>query len=351
VSDREAGEAEVQPAEGTEQRKNPLLVLGVMLVAALGGAFAIRLLAPAQPSRSRTSRPIVQIVRPQSGLPDLSDMIDRLCPSIANMGAQAGVPNAGAKPTDQPVPAFGVSADGWLVTSAPITGATEAVFGDGRTAELSDLRTDPVSGLSIVRAEGAILQPLPFVDQLFPRVGQFGVALTAPAGNGCSAQSAMIASDFLADGRGLVGYVRAQATGPGWASGSPFVGSDGKVIGIAVVADGTMIPGPLASAIVDELIRNSLSPSTNFGFRVIDFTPPISTRLGSTRSGAGVALVQAKSGAARSGLEAGDIVLSVNDEPVSSASEVNRAVDAIAKSGTMDVIRGDRQLTIAITRS
>jgi len=161
----------------------------------------------------------------------------------------------------------------------------------------------------------------------------------------------MIGSDFLADGRGLVGYIRVQATPSGWPSGAPFVGGDGRVIAISVNSDGTMIPGPLASAIVDELIRNSLSPSASFGFRVIEFTPPISTRLGSTRSGAGVALVQAKSAAAHSGLEAGDIVIAVNDEPVSSASEVNRAVDAITSSGTMNVLRGDRQLTIAITRS
>ena len=97
--------------------------------------------------------------------------------------------------------------------------------------------------------------------------------------------------------------------------------------------------------------RNSPSPSASFGFRLIDFTPPISTRLGDTRSGAGVAFVQAKSAAAKSGLQAGDIVIAVNDEPVSSASEVNRAVDAIDQAGTMTVVRGSQQLMIKIARS
>jgi len=346
VSDREPSTLDVPRREGPEQRKNPLIVIGVMLIAALGGAFAIRMIAPAQPSQTQPARPIVQIVREQSGLPDLSDLIERLCPSVAKIGQ----PGAGSDGDGAAVSAFGVSTQGWLLTSAPIKGA-EATFGDGQTAQLSDARTDPVSGLSIVRAAGATFQPLPFADQLFPRVGQFGVALSTPAGSGCSASPGMIGSDFLADGRGLVGYIRVQATPSGWPSGAPFVGGDGRVIAISVNSDGTMIPGPLASAIVDELIRNSLSPSASFGFRVIEFTPPISTRLGSTRSGAGVALVQAKSAAAHSGLEAGDIVIAVNDEPVSSASEVNRAVDAITSSGTMNVLRGDRQLTIAITRS
>jgi S1-C subfamily serine protease len=98
-----------------------------------------------------------------------------------------------------------------------------------------------------------------------------------------------------------------------------------------VDSNGTLLPGPLAASIVDELIRNNLSPRASFGSRVIDFAPPISARLGSTRSAAGVALVAAKSAAARSGLEAGDVIIAVNDEPVSSAS--------------------GRQITITIARS
>lgn len=328
-----------------------MLVVGVMLVASIGGAIAIRLLASAQPSQSQSqpARPMVQIVRQQSGLPDLSDMIDRLCPSVAAFGPAAAETNP-SNPIGKAAAAFGISTDGWLLTSAPIK-QDRAIFGDGHSAQLSDMRTDPVSGLTIARAEGATFQPLAFVDQPFPRVGEFGVALSAPAGNGCTAASAMIASDFLADGRGLIGYVRVQPIASGWTNGAPFLGSDGRVIGIAVDSNGTLLPGPLAASIVDELIRNNLSPSTSFGFRVMDFAPPISTRLGSTRSAAGIALVQAKSAAARSGLEAGDVIIAVNDEPVSSASEVNRAVDAITASGTMAVIRGDRQLRIAIVRA
>lgn len=349
-SDPDAGNA--RPANAPADRRNPLLVVGVMLVAAIGGAVAIRLLASAQTSQSQSqpARPMVQIVRQQSGLPDLSDMIDRLCPSLAAIGAPGNTANASTAGGKSAVAAFVVSTDGWMLTSAPIK-EDSAIFADGHSVQLSDVRTDPVSGLTIAKADGPGFQPLAFVDQPFPRVGQFGVALSAPAGNGCSASSAMIASDFLADGRGLIGYIRVQPIASGWTTGAPFVGNDGRIIGIAVDSNGTLLPGPLAASIVDELIRNSLSPSTSFGFRVIDFAPPISGRLGSTRSAAGIALVQAKSAAARSGLEAGDVIIAVNDEPVSSASEVNRAVDAITGSGTMAVIRGDRQLTITIERA
>ena len=221
-----------EPSPGTEgPGKGPLLLIGAIVVAAIVGGLASRGLAPVQPSPSPSARPIVQLVRQQAGLPDLSDLIDRLCPSVASIGSPA-IGSEGKPKTL--VPSFAVSTDGWLLTSAPPpSGANSAVFGDGRTASLEDFRTDPVSGLTIVKAEGATLQPLAFSDQLFPRVGQFGIALQVPADNGCSASSAMVASDFLADGRGLVGYVRVQAISPGWTSGSPFVGSDGRVVGIA----------------------------------------------------------------------------------------------------------------------
>ena len=180
-----------------------------LLIAALGGAFVARNLTPtSQSSASRQARPIVQIVRQQPGLPDLADLIDRLCPSVAIIVPQGMDPPA---PTDDtaPVSASAYSADGWLVTSAADLPPTplDAVFGDGRRVNLSDLRTDPVSGLSIVKTS-APAGPLQFSDQAFPRVGQFGFVLRTPAGTGCSAGSSMIGSDFLADGGAAAGYVR-----------------------------------------------------------------------------------------------------------------------------------------------
>lgn len=326
---------------------------GALLAATLGGAFVARLFSPAEHrSPQQQPRPIVQIVRPQPGLPDLSDLIDRLCPSVAII-----VPHGSALPPVSAgapaVPASEFSADGWLVTSAADLpqGQLDVVFGDGRRADLSDMRIDPVSGLAIVKASSSA-PPLPFSDQAFPRVGQFGLELTTPAGTGCSAEAAMIGSDFLADGGARVGYVRLQPPPEGWSAGVPLLGTDGRVLGIGTNDPaGAVIPAPIASVILDELIRGSLSPSTSFGFRAIDYAPPFSTRLGDVRSGAGVAIVQPKSSAARAGLKAGDIVIAVDDDPVSSASELNRALDALSSKAVLTVQRRLQQLKLAIRRT
>src|SRR5437870_3188680 len=63
-----------------------VLLGGALLVVILGGAIVARSLSPARrPLRHQAAapsqpRPIVEIVRQQPGLPDLADLVDRLCP-------------------------------------------------------------------------------------------------------------------------------------------------------------------------------------------------------------------------------------------------------------------------------
>lgn len=326
--------------------KLPAIVLGALLIGVVGGRSYF---TPSRLAQPRQARPIVEIVRPQAGLPDLSDVIARLCPSVAIILPQGADPS---DPKASPVTAFAISSDGWLVTSRAVSGDApfEAILGDGRRIPISEMRTDAVSGLTIAKVSSqAPPQPLALNDQGFPRIGQFGFALGSPTGNGCSAGAAMIESDFLADGGGPVSYVRIGPRPDGLAAGMPFLGADGRVIGIASTeTDSSIIPAPLAALVIDELIRNSPSASTKFGFRAVDFAPPLSTRLGNVRSGAGVAFVQPKSPAATAGLKAGDIATGVNGEPVSSASELNRALDALTGNATLTITRGAQELTLTI---
>ena len=332
------------------------LVVGGLAIAALLVLILGRTLWPAgQPSAPRPTRPIVQIVRQQPGLPDLSDLVDRLCPSVALIvprGADASSPDTADGPAG--ASGFAVSADGWLLTIAADLpqGPLDALVGDGRRVALADVRTDPVSGLAIVKADAAVQAPLAFNDQTFPRVGQFGLVLATPAGKGCSAAAAMIGSDFLADGGSRVGYVRLELSSDASIAGTPTVDAAGRALGISLPDPArVVIPGPIAAVIVDELIRNTLAPSTRFGFRAIDYAAPLSTRLGDLRSGAGVALVQPKSPAARAGLQAGDIVTAVGDEPVSSASELNRQLDGAGAKAELSVTRASRQVHVTIAAS
>lgn len=333
--------------------RNLLLVGAVVLVAALGGGFIGRGFAPTE-QRPRGSteqdqqrRPIIQIVRQQPGLPSLADAIATLCPSIA------AISSAGA--TTSATTGFAVSADGWVLasTAALPTGDLEVHFGAGPAVAVSEVRPDPVSGLSLLKTEVAGLRPVRLADQTFPSVGDFGFAVEDPAAAGCSAQAAMIASDFLVDGGARVAYARLQPMGADLPPGAPFISAAGEVIGIVSAGDppDSIIPADVVGDVANELLRGSLSPMTQFGFRAKDFDSSLSTRLSNARStGTAVALVQPKSPAAKAGLQAGDIIVAVNGSPVASASELGRALDGAGKSASIDVARADQRLTLTIAR-
>jgi S1-C subfamily serine protease len=346
VSDRDPGPA---ATERPRPKLWPLLVIIGFGAAAMGGLIG-RGFAPVSGPAATTSmpgRPIVQIVR-TPGFPSLAATVDRACPSVARI-----VPS-GANDT-LAAPAFVVSPDGWLVAATPLApkAQLQAVFGDGRKVAITEVRTDPVSGLVIAHADATGLPVLSFADQLFARVGDFGFTLQSPNGSGCSAQLAMIGSDFLVDSLAQGIYLRLQPEPAPPPPGAPYVAGDGSVLGITTTAaDNGILPAPIAAQIVNELIRDQVSPIASFGFRAIDFTPELGARIGDSRRGAGVALVQPKSSAGSTGLRAGDIIVSVDGSPVSSASELSRALDAVTGSTTvLRIDRGAQQLSLTIARS
>jgi len=330
--------------------RNFLLIGAAVFVAAVGGAWFGRSFAPTgqpQTDAKDRRRPIIQILRQQPGLPSLADTIASLCPSIAAIEPVGGTGAATA--------GFAVSPDGWVLasTAALPRGDVEVHFGAGPAVPVSDSRSDPVSGLSILKSAATGLSPVPLADQAFPRIGDFGFAIGNPAGAGCSASAAMIASDFLTDGGAPNAYVRLQPMGDDLPAGAPFISGAGQVIGVVAPTGpaNSVIPSDIIADIADELLRGSLSPTVRFGFRAEDFDTGFASRLSASRSsGTAVALVQPKSPAAKAGLQAGDIVVAVNGAPVASASELGRALDGAGKTVSMDIARADQRLTLTVAR-
>jgi len=348
----------VSKAPGAGLRINPRRILtigGVTVAALLVGTLVARSILPASGPGAQPRRPIVQIVRPQAGLPSIADSIAGLCPSIASIrpGASGAAVNSGFAGT----PAFVISSDGWLITSASLESAPRmhVAFGNGTDADISDIRIDPISGLAVVKVSTTGLTPVVLQDQGFPRVGDFGFALQTPNGNGCAAQTAMIASDFLADGGGPVSYVRTEPQVAPIPAGTPFFDSNGQAVAVSVIdpgVAGAMIPAAIAGIIVDELIRRSPSPSIDFGFRVTDFSAELADRISNARlRGAGVAIVEPGSDADKAGLRAGDVVVAVNALPISSASELSRTLDGVQTKATLTVMRAGQKLTMSVPRS
>src|SRR5690242_14807121 len=136
---RRTGRPSVSEVQPPPQRSG-LWLIGVLAVVGIAGVFLGHTLPPGQDQSSTAStRPVVQITR-QPGLSSLSDAVSRLCPAMAKIvpAAQTGAASANG------LPAFAVSADGWLVASAPLPQNVklQALFGDGQQSPIDEVRTD-----------------------------------------------------------------------------------------------------------------------------------------------------------------------------------------------------------------
>lgn len=292
----------------------------------------------------------------------LADLVDTACPAIVAVqrsGGATGATGAGAATgSGGPTPSsagFLISADGYLVTSlAGLGGQTglRILLNDGRSFDATLAGEDQLSGLALLKIGASGLPVLAFADSHFPRTGAQGIVLAAPNGSGCLAQAGMISGDFLAEQSGLWAYVEIRPALDPELPGAPFLDHDGHVAGIAGLrvrsADSPvsrLLPGGTAARIVSELLRNGRVPANRFGLVADDLLPELAARAGVERGrGAVIALVRDGSPAGHAGLKAGDVVLSAAGAPVSSASELSRALDTDEPRITLEVSRHSTRL-------
>ena len=130
-------------------RKFLLIAVGAVFVAIFGGYLARNFAPLAQPPQLQSEqlrRPILQIVRNQPGLPSLADTISTLCPSIG------GIAPPGATGSVASGFAISVTAGSWLRLRR-FQKASWSTFGAGPAIAVTEERSDPVSGLGIIKTD------------------------------------------------------------------------------------------------------------------------------------------------------------------------------------------------------
>jgi serine protease Do len=142
-------------------------------------------------------------------------------------------------------------------------------------------------------------------------------------------------------------------------SGGPLVSLDGEVIGIntAIKGIGTMIgfaiPSSMAKPIVEQLIATGHVRRPYLGILMQDVTPELQKGLGrgAPAKGALVGQVEASSPAARSGLQPGDVIESVDGLAVEGSKAVQKAVlgKHVDQKLQLKVWRAGRELELAAT--
>ena len=243
-----------------------------------------------------------------------------------------------------------ISTDSHLLTSAHVVeGAVraEVAFSDGTVLDARVVGSDPLSDLAVLRAEGGTPPPVPWGDASKLRVGQLVVALGNPLGMAGSVTAGIVSalgrSLPTRAGRVVDEVIQTDASLNPGNSGGVLADSAGRMVGVntAVAGIGLGLAVPINATtreIIDALITRGRVRRAWLGVAgaQITLSPELAARVGS-RTGMQVASVVSGSPAATAGTRTGDIVLSVDGTPVTSATGIQRLMVENAIGRRMEV--------------
>ena len=232
--------------------------------------------------------------------------------------------------------------------------------GDGRTLPARFLGRDPSSDLAVLKVEGLDVEAATPAEGA-ARVGQLALAVGSPGrGEGPRASLGVVSSvgGPMRTWRGtrLGRYIQTDATPyPGF-SGGPLIDARGRVLGIMTtgLARGAAlaIPAEIAWRVAGTIEERG---SVKRGYLAILSQPvrlPEGQRLGLTQRG-GLLVVGVEDGspAGRGGLMIGDIVATLDGQPVEDTEDllVLLTGERVGREVEVKVIRGGELQTLQIT--
>jgi len=217
-----------------------------------------------------------------------------------------------------------VDGDGLILTNNHVVQNADQVLvrlADGREFEATDIRTDPMSDLAVLRIKDAgMLRPAKLGDSSKLAIGDWVIAIGSPFNLEATVSAGMISGK----GRGISQIRRGSliqtdaAINPG-NSGGPLVNLDGEVVGInTAIASrsggyqgiGFAIPVNRAKWVSRELLDHGSVRRAFLGIRISELLPDEARRLGRpARSGVHVVRVIADGPADKAGFKVDDIII------------------------------------------
>jgi S1-C subfamily serine protease len=250
-----------------------------------------------------------------------------------------------------------------LLTSAHVVAGSdvaEVAFSDGSVLAARIVGSDALSDLAVLEADGPTPPPIPFGDASRLRVGQLVVALGNPLGMAGSVTAGIVSalgrSLPTQAGRVVDEVIQTDASLNPGSSGGVLADSSGRMIGVntavAGIGLGLAVPiNPSTREIIDALITRGRVRRAWLGVAgaQVTLSAELAARVGS-RTGMQVASVVVGSPAADAGARRGDIVISIDDTPVRSATGLQRLLveHAIGRRMELTVWRNGALVDIVV---
>ena len=238
---------------------------------------------------------------------------------------------------------FIISSEGYVVTNNHvISGADQitVIFNNGIDEVPAELvGTDPKTDIAVLKIDPdkVDIKNVNWGDSGSSRVGDIVLAIGNPLGLGGTVTSGIISSiNRDIGGCPYVDFIQTDAPINRGNSGGPLFNLDGEVIGInsmiisqtgGSVGLGFSIPSNTAKLIVEQIISFGQAKRGWLGVQIQDLTHEFSESLGyDSTDGAFVASVSPESPAAKSNIQAGDIIIEFDGKKITSFKDLPKVV-------------------------
>jgi serine protease Do len=259
---------------------------------------------------------------------------------------------------------FFISPDGYAVTNNHVVDHAKSVqvtTDDGTVYTAKVVGTDPKTDLALVKVDGKKdFSYVKFADQP-SRIGDWVVAVGNPFGLGGTVTAGIVSASGRDIGSGPYDdYIQIDAPINKGNSGGPAFDMNGNVIGVNTaifspsggsVGIGFDIPAGTAKLVVAQLKDKGYITRGWLGVQVQPVTADIADSLGLKQAkGALVDNPQAGSPAAKAGIEAGDVITSVNGTDVKDSRDLARTISEMAPgtSVKLDVLHKGTSKTVTL---
>ncbi|MEM8512219.1 serine protease Do [Massilia sp. MP_M2] len=369
--------------------KTASLLLSALLVSGTSALY----LSPAHAAGAApVSAPTV------TGLPDFTDVIDKVGPAVVNIRTTERVSTRGGAPGEAEMQeflrrffggqmpqrggrrgpphaeeerevqrgvgsGFIISGDGFVLTNAHVVeGADEVTvtLTDRREFKAKVLGTDRRSDVALLKLTATNLPYLRTGDSSKIRVGEWVLAIGSPFGLENTVTAGIISAKSRDTGEYLPLIQSDVAVNPG-NSGGPLINMRGEVIGInSQIATLSGAYNGISFAVpIDEVTRVSEQLKASgkvtrgrMGVQISEVTRDVAESLGLGKArGAEVSMVEAGGPAEKGGIKVGDIILAFNKQPVETTRDLPRLVGAakVGSRASVTVWRRGAQLEVPVT--